>query len=119
MTEIITRKDCMQRLEAGETVTMEVYTYDEKRGKGGKIETYECRLETGAKAAIGDDTPHYEAEDADDADDAPTEKRTKSPNHSKWYTRNIRLYVNGHPSSQIRKIHPLLIRTFNGVKVVV
>ena len=46
------------------------------------------------------------------------EALNKNPRHSKWYTRNIVLCAAGAQTSEIRKIHPPLVKFFDGKKVV-
>jgi hypothetical protein len=112
--------DCLKRLEGGETIDLEVWQYDSKRKKGGDIDRFSCQLLTGIEHQTVSGRPLTESEKveagSDDIDDNTLHHR--KPNHSKWYTRNVRIVVNGHPSSIIRKIHPLLIKSLNGIKTV-
>jgi hypothetical protein len=41
---IITISDCLKRLETGEVATLEFWTYDQKRNKGGVVEIMTCIL---------------------------------------------------------------------------
>ena len=105
MTEILTISDCVRRLEAGEVATLEVYTYDAQRKRGGKIEQMTCQIlrgeqEDGVSAGIATQNPKPE---------------TQNPKR-KFYIRKVRIIADGHPTAVIRTIHPPLIRSFNGVK---
>ena len=44
------------------------------------------------------------------------EAGARDPRHAKYFTRNIRLLLDGKPTSEIRKIRPSLIIEFNGEK---
>lgn len=119
MSDVITISDCMKRLEAGEDATLEVWTYDRKRKKGGDIETLTCRLATGVeKPTTIAGRELTEAERRPDDTDSDTLHIARKPNHSEHYTRNVRIVANGHPTSVLFKIHPPLIKSFNGVKTV-
>lgn len=116
----ITIKDCLKRLESGETVDLEVWQYDRKRKKGGDVDSFSCQLLTGIEqqTVVGRHLTEAEkiAAGPDDVDDDAHISR--KPNHTDWYTRNVRIVVNGHPTSVIRKIHPPLIKSLNGIKTV-
>lgn len=43
----------------------------------------------------------------------------KKPNHNKHFTRNMRMYVGGYPTSTIRTVHIRLIERYNGMQVLV
>jgi hypothetical protein len=95
--------ECVRRLERGEIVAIEVYQYDRKRRKGGHIDHFFCKLLQG--------------------DDAPLEPEKKiqntKPTSSKrpfTYYRNVCIYVDGQPTAVIRRLHPPLIRTFDGLQ---
>lgn len=121
MDEIITIGDCIKQLESGETATIEVWTYDRKRQKGGEIEALTCKLLTGIEkpeAIQGRALTEFEMSAQRGPDDIDDAHVSRKPNHSEWWTRNVRLMLNGHPTSVIRKIHPPLIKFFNGVKTV-
>lgn len=119
MDTIITISDCLKRLEAGEIATIEVYKYDRKRKKGGQIDTLTCLLakdekdEKDEKSEGPNNGVDLQALDAEASVVAH-----RRPNHRKFYTRNVRIVINGHPTAVIQKIHPPLIRTFNGIKTV-
>lgn len=116
----LTISDCMKRLETGEICTLGVWNYDRKRQKGGSIEFLDAQLLTGLEKQTVLGRPLTEVElvsaGLDDIDDDV--QISRKPNHSGWYTRNVRLVVNGHPTSVIRKIHPPLIKMLNGIKTV-
>ncbi len=112
----------MKRLEANEIATLEIWTYDRKRKKGGTVEEMVCQLATGreipdniqGRALTEVEKIQFGPDDVDD----DNLNVTRKPNHSEWYTRNVRIMANGHPTSVLFKIHPPLIKSFNGVKTV-
>ena len=123
MAAEITIADCLKELETGKIVHLGVWTYDRKRGKGGELDTFECQLITGLEkphAVMGRLLTDAEMllSGPDDFDDDNALHHSKKPNHYEWYTRNVRIVVNGHPTSIIRKIHPPLIARFDGMKTV-
>lgn len=95
-SEIITLKKALEILESGEIVELEVYTYDEKRKRGGDILSLQCVILRDEKNKV----------------------ITSNSNHA-FFTRNVRIVVNNHLTAQIRQIHPTLIRYINGKKTVV
>jgi len=118
MTNQITVKAMLSQMESGDPFSITFVTFDRQRKKGGKVHTYgEAVLVLTTKVA----------KKASEVDRAPTsierkkaklETLKRAPNHHKWYTRNIQLLVNGHPTGERRKIHPPLVITFNN-KIVV
>jgi hypothetical protein len=110
---IISISDCLKRLEAGEVATLEIWLYDRNRKKGGGIDTLTCKLLQKAEETV---TECRVSSVEQQLSSAKTDKR--SPNHGFFYTRNVRIMVDGHPSAVIRKIHPPLIKSFNGIKTV-
>lgn len=114
----ITVRDMLAEMETGNPFSMTFVTYDRKRKKGGRIEDIgEAVLLKRDPKATNDIFANRPA--------TPHERRVKklaelrrAPKHRKWYTRNIRLLLNGHPTSEIRKIHPPLVTTFNHKTVV-
>lgn len=127
MDNIITISDCLKRLEAGEMVFLEVYQYDRKRKKGGKIESFDCVLLKNEGNQISEDgvmiigrvgVENTVDEGNPDKIGEGVLRDKRNPNHRKFYTRNVRILINGHPSGVVYKIHPPLIRSFNGIKTV-
>lgn len=118
-SENIRISECLKRLEAGELVEIEVYEYDRNRATGGDIKRLTGKLVTGIESK---DT-HIEGRELTALERADRLKEMgfgvkKSPHHSEWYTRNFRIYADGNPTAIIVKIHPPLIRTFNGILTV-
>lgn len=105
-------------MESGQAFSMTVVSFDRKRKTGGAIQHYpeakfiqsidELELVPGDIFGGGRDlTPKEEKQ----------VKAVRDPHHRKWYTRNIRILQNGHPTAIKKKIHPPLIIEFNGQKV--
>jgi hypothetical protein len=122
MSKIITVKAALEIMDSGATFSLTCVTYDRTRKKGGKLlEIEEARIDkkmtndpmTNDGAATRPPTD-FEAKLAalQDPDTG------KNPNHQKWYTRNIRPLANGHPLTDLVKIHPPLLLQFNGMQVV-
>jgi len=98
-------------MQNGKPFSITVVTYDKRRKSGGKKMQYpEAILNTLPKPKQSGDRPATRME-------ALTQK-TKAPNHSKNFTRNIRVLMDGHPTAIIRTIHPALVTIFNDQIVV-
>ena len=103
-------------MDSGATFSMKVVAYDRRRKKGGEIIEYseaelarknkEIELVLGQRAMTPIEVKKQQL------------LASRDPHHKKWYTRNIRVLQNGHPTSLIKKIHPPLVLEFNGQKVV-
>ena len=110
MPETITIRDCRKVMDAGEVFSFKCVSYNKQKKKGGKIkEVLEARLTKvrGVKSQ----------ESAQPATGNRQLETPKQPAHFKNYTRNIVVLINGHPTSEIMKIHPPLLIQFNGMKV--
>lgn len=126
LEKTLTLSEVLFRLGAGERVSLDVVTYDKGRHKGGEVmQIAECALLIQEE----DDTTRkgHQARDSDTAAqlDAMREEYSsgdtpakRDPHHLRHYTRNLRLYVDGSPSSTIVKIHPPLILKCNGATVI-
>ena len=120
MSKVITVKQALEIMDSGDTFSLVCVTYDRQRKKGGNLlEIHEARMDK--KNAFGDrpeaagrPPTDYEAKLA--ALQEPDKGR--NPNHQHWYTRNIRPLANGHPLTDLVKIHPPLLIEFNGLPVV-
>ncbi|PHN06942.1 hypothetical protein CRP01_09000 [Flavilitoribacter nigricans DSM 23189 = NBRC 102662] len=100
-------------METGRPFSLTFVTYDRKRKCGGRIEDI-------AEAVLLHRDPESTTDTFANRPATPHEKKVqqlaelrRDPGHRKWYTRNIRLLVNGHPTGEIRKIHPPLVAIFN------
>lgn len=114
----ITVRDMLAKMETGSPFSISYITYDRQRKRGGRIEQFTeavllQRPEEDTTPLPGQRMP------------TPTERKRikleqlrRDPNHHKWYTRNIQLLVNGHPTGQHLKIHPPLVILFNDQIVV-
>ncbi len=118
---IITIAQVLKEMETGQPFTLSCVTYDRKRKSGGQLLEGEGQLlmadadgkEPGTSPTDRPPTD-YEAKLAALADGPAS----RNPNHRKWYTRNIRLLADGHPTGEIRTVHPPLFIEFNGRVVV-
>lgn len=115
---MITIRQCLEIMHAGEVFSLKVVSYDRRRkDKTGRIQEYpEAQLVWGDG---GSDrvrppgerqmTPLEQA-----LSTSQTEQDKRDPKHKFWYTRNIRLRQNGLETEVIKKVHPPLIIEFNG-----
>jgi hypothetical protein len=117
--EMISIAEVLEKMHAGGVFSLKVVAYDRRRReKSGKIVEY---VEAGLVWGDGGDdrTKNKTAERAPTALErqlSGLDENRRKPNHSGWYTRNIRLYQGGIPTEAVRKIHPPLIIEFNGEK---
>lgn len=109
----ITVRDMLSEMETGAVFSLTFVTYDRKRKRGGRIEEI-------AQAVLLKHDPKATNDIFAGRPATPREQKVqqlaelrRAPQHHKWYTRNIRLLVNGHPTGEIRKIHPPLVALFN------
>lgn len=116
---MITLAKCLEIMHSGEIFSLKVVGYDRRRkDKTGEVYEYpEAKLVWGDggsdKLRPQGERPMTDVEKMLSAQPvADVVKR--NPNHAYWYTRNIRLLVNGQPTAIIKKIHPALIIQFNG-----
>lgn len=113
---MITIRECLAKLHAGEVCSLVVVSYDRRRDhkNGRRLRYDECAL------VWGDDKDQQprseraltELEKKAIGFDVPADRR--NPNHQWHYTRNVRVYQQGNPTEMIVKIHPALIVEFNG-----
>lgn len=111
---IITVAEALKQMETGSPFLLSFVTYDRRRKSGGELKEVEAVLDIPS----GDDAPTEESRPLTPHEAALQKLHTKNPQHAKWYTRNIRLTVDGYPTSEIRKVHPPLFVEFNSKKVV-
>ena len=95
----ITLPEALKIIESGTLFSVKVISFDRKRtAQNGRILEYrQVRKESAHQKAIG----------------AKKEKMNRIPQHFEHFTRNVRIYADGIPSSSIVKIHPLLISEIN------
>lgn len=106
----ITLQEMLKEMKTGQPFSCTVVTYNRRREKGGRIVSYaEARLyqpkleQQATRAATRVEQLREELRSS----------HSRRPNHGKYFTRNIQLLVNGHPTSEIRKLHPPLVVIFN------
>lgn len=109
-------REVLDYMAIGKIFSMKVVAYDHKRQKGGHIIEYPEAVQVVKKdEAERDKRPATRQEQLRAK---VLEHKSKIPSHGKHYTRNINVLQDGHPTSIIRKIHPILIIEFNNKKVV-
>jgi hypothetical protein len=109
---MISVAECLKIMADGQPFRCRVVAYDRRRKKGGEILEYEAVLLSEAQMlALRPDRALTKREKMNDRPDR------RNPNHSEYFTRNIRICQNGHPTSLLRKIHPPLLIEFNGQPV--
>lgn len=104
-------------MESGQAFSLKVVAYDRKRKSGGQIKDYPeaVLLQVEEDEIVSEDI--FRGNRPNTQKEAQQIRMVKEAHHRKWYTRNIRILQNGHPTSIIKKIHPPLIIEFNGQKV--
>jgi hypothetical protein len=105
---IIPISECLRQLESGKIALIEFYQYDEERQTGGKIDCFCCQL-----LQRDGDAPRAMMEKPTNVGKSNILPKKKS------FIRKVRIVVDGQPTAAIRTIHPILIRSFNGIKTVV
>jgi hypothetical protein len=126
MSKIITVKQCIEIMDSGSTFSCLVVTYDRSRRKGGKpLEIPQARIDRPQSEIRNPQSeiaprPMTDYEAKRFALENPLEGAGggRNPNHQKWYTRNVRPLADGHPLTDLVKIHPPLLLEFNGMEVV-
>jgi len=120
MPEFITTRDMLREMEQGKHFSISRIKYDRSRKKGGEIEVIEeailytkKKADENAAQQVGRSLTVVEEKKKE-----LNELRSKKSNHKKWYSRNLIICQNGHPTSIIRKFHPPLVLEFNGLTVV-
>ena len=100
--DAVTLRDMLRLMDTGDLFSIELVSFDKKRTQNnGRVLVYNsARLES----AMNDV-------------DGTIVRTSRNRFNSEHFTRNIRLYVNGRPTSEIRKIHPLLVTKFNSKEV--
>lgn len=117
---MITIRECLTRLHAGEKCSIVVVSYDKRRANksGRRLRYDECVLVGVAEQDREAEPPRAERplthlERKLMISEAPVIDR-RDPNHQWHYTRNVRVYQQGQPTEMVVKIHPALIVEFNG-----
>ncbi len=114
--EIITTKKMLEIMKSGECFSMTVVSYNRQQKTGGQLLEYlEAELMWNNQDS---DKQRQRPPTSTEAKQDQLDQLTRKPNHHHWYTRNIRLWQNGAPTSIKRKFHPPLVLTFNGLTVV-
>jgi len=110
--DFYTVTECVRIIMAGHRFSCKFVTYDRVRKKGGKVRAFS---EAVWERQGDDPDPKSDAIPAEPA--TTSDHTTRAPRHRKWRTMNVRLLVDGHPTGQVRKIHPNLLIEFNGKPV--
>ncbi len=118
MDNQITVKDMLKEMETGDPFSIKYITFDRQRKKGGHIEQYKEAVLLIKPVLVIQPESEGRSPTLIEQKKKKLERLRKRPNHKEWYTRNIQLMVNGHPTGERRKIHPPLVVLFNN-KIVV
>ena len=119
MKSVITVAQALKTMETGAPFKLAFVKFDRQRKTGGELREIEARLCISDKKKA---LPVIEGRDM-----TPRERKlheiqnpdtSRNPNHRHWYTRNVEITVNGHPTGEIIKVHPPLFVEFNGMRVV-
>lgn len=106
----ISIKDALAFMDTGQIFSCKVVKYNMQKQEGGDVFDVD--------EAILLKAPQKKTSRTMTAAEK-TELKKRTPNHRKWFTRNIVLCQNGHPMELFkRKIHPPLMIEFNGKTVV-
>lgn len=109
----ISRSEMMDKMQTGTVCSIEYCSFDEKKKKGGEKlvmpEAVLLRSDTSGKV--------YEKGSAASGTKKRRQLVKKNANHSVFFTRNFRMYINGQPTAVIRKVHLRLVERFNGMQV--
>lgn len=112
----ISTKQMLETMKDGQPFTITFVTYDKRRkNKSGKILTLEgilCQKPKEETKVEGRQLTETETKKED------LERLRRNPHHRDHFTRNLQIYVNGHPTAELRKFHPPLVVRFNELKVV-
>lgn len=108
----ITLKAMIDEMQSGAVFSCVVISMDKKRNTGGEILEY-------PQARLFDPKKQQAAKRAATEVERMRERLAngKRPNHGTHFTRNIQLMMDGHPTSETRKIHPPLVVLFNNETV--
>ncbi|MEM6772305.1 MAG: hypothetical protein AAF597_17145 [Bacteroidota bacterium] len=119
MSSYIIERDMLKVMETGRVFSMRVVTYDRRRSTGGKVKYYPeaILVQPQKEAASNANRPLTPAEMKAIEFWNETKGGHKDPHHKQFYTRNIRMMQNGHPTGEQKKIHPPLVLEFNGKRV--
>jgi hypothetical protein len=115
---MISIAQCLERMHNGELFSLKCVSYDRRRKdrRGQVIEIKQGKLVWGDggsdRVAAQGERPLTELEKK--LVNAKFDKIVKKPAHQVNYTRNVRVYIDGHSSELIKKVHPALIIEFNG-----
>lgn len=111
--DTLTLTEFLKIWESGAVFSINFVRFDKKRRlKNGEILTFEAvRKESAAKM----DSP--EAEREAHRQNSASADRLSNGNQHAHFTRHIRVYHNGRPTTQVIPIHPVLIREVNGKRL--
>lgn len=119
MPDLITIKQCLDIMKTGAIFSLTCVRYDRRRKKGGDLlEIAEAQLLTAEQQEAETAKRQQRPLTASELQALRIEAGGRTPNHRHWHTRNVRILCDGHPTAEIRKVHPPLFLTFNGRTVV-
>ena len=100
-------------MKTGEPFSCVVVSYDKKRKTGGKIIHYGEAILYNAREQQAATRGQTRVEELREQ-----LRNRRNPHHSKHFTRNIQLLINGHPVGDPVKLHPPLVVRFNDQSVI-
>jgi hypothetical protein len=101
MSEFISVKEMMDNIRSGAVFSLRFVTFDFKKGRGGAVKEY-------LKATL-----HRQGRGAEKETKEVILYNIKNPNHFENGTINIKILA----TNEIKKVHVMLIRNFNGATV--
>jgi hypothetical protein len=109
----ISRSEMLDKMQTGAVCSLEYCSFDEKKKKGGEklVMPEAVLLKSDSEEKV------YEKGSAASGSKKRRQLVKKNANHSVFFTRNFRMYVNGQPTAVIRKVHLRLVERFNGMQV--
>jgi 5-methylcytosine-specific restriction endonuclease McrA len=111
---ILSLNDVLVKLESGNPCLITLVTCDKHRKKGGRIETWECRLNKHSEGSKTQDVRLKTEQVADIREQQGKQER----NRRAHFTRNVVLMQNGRDTHLKRDIHPPLIIEMDGCEVI-
>lgn len=105
-------------MESGQVFSLTAVAYDRQRKRGGYLIEYPEAVMLHENDDVELHTDAGRPLTSMEAARAKLENLRRNPRHGRWFTRNIRILQQGHPTGIIKKVHIPLIIKFNDLPVV-